>query len=199
VTSVDGGLGVALGRRLLDTVAAGLVRRLRRSLLLLLDLVGTLCEQLKAVASMAGDVIAASVEPPLPGFTLFRQGAEARLFRGHLWGALPAVAKHRFPKSYRHPQLDQQLTQERLRAEARSLARCLALGVPSPAVYMADADTGLIVMEDLSATCGAVTTREFIEVGKEIIHPFCCEVIERFHYFQLTVKPFAMRVNGYLG
>jgi len=99
----------------------------------------------------------------LADFELFRQGAEARLYRGHYLGVLPSVAKKRFAKTYRHPQLDQQLTQERLRAEARSLARCLALGVKAPAVYLADTQEGLLVMEDLSATRGAVTAREYME------------------------------------
>jgi len=116
--------------------------------------------------AIVSDSVSVSEAPPLPGFTLFRQGAEARLYRGLLWGELPAVAKQRFPKTYRHPQLDQQLTQERLRAETRSLTRCLALGVAvrSPTVYFADVAAGLIVMEDLEASCGAVTAKEYLEV-----------------------------------
>ena len=43
------------------------------------------------------------------GFTLFKQGAEAKLYQGTFLGH-SAVVKERFPKKYRHPQLDKQLT-----------------------------------------------------------------------------------------
>ncbi len=54
----------------------------------------------------------------LKSFTPLRQGAEARLYVGTFLG-LPAVAKERFHKSYRHPELDRRITRERLKAEAR--------------------------------------------------------------------------------
>lgn len=52
-----------------------------------------------------------------------KQGAEGRLFHCTYLGR-PAVVKDRFEKKYRHPQLDAQLTKERLKAEMRALVKC---------------------------------------------------------------------------
>ncbi|KAL1412027.1 serine/threonine-protein kinase bud32 [Vanrija albida] len=46
----------------------------------------------------------------------------------------PVILKHRFPKTYRHPTLDTQLTRTRLQFEARALARCARAGVTAPRV-----------------------------------------------------------------
>jgi hypothetical protein len=63
----------------------------------------------------------------LTGFELWKQGAEGKVYRGELFGQ-PAVVKERFTKMYRHPSLDQHLTQERFRSEAKMLVRCKATG-----------------------------------------------------------------------
>ena len=60
-------------------------------------------------------------------FEQVKQGAEARLWSGTLFG-IRCVAKERFPKLYRHPQLDEILTKDRLRSEARFLHRARAAG-----------------------------------------------------------------------
>ncbi|KAL9179420.1 hypothetical protein ACHAXT_008710 [Thalassiosira profunda] len=44
------------------------------------------------------------------------------------------ICKERFPKKYRHPQLDASLTKSRTKGEARSLVRCRRAGVPCPNV-----------------------------------------------------------------
>lgn len=44
------------------------------------------------------------------------------------------ICKERFPKKYRHPQLDVSLTKSRTKGEARSLVRCQRAGVPCPNV-----------------------------------------------------------------
>lgn len=62
------------------------------------------------------------------GFEPMKQGAEARLWAGTLFG-VECVAKERFPKRYRHPALDESLTKDRLRSEARFLSRARAAGV----------------------------------------------------------------------
>jgi len=49
-----------------------------------------------------------------------------------------AICKERFPKTYRHPTLDDTLTRSRTRAECRSLARCLKHGVSVPLVLGVD-------------------------------------------------------------
>lgn len=50
-------------------------------------------------------------------------------------GATAMICKERFPKKYRHPQLDVSLTKSRTKAEARCLLRCIKGGVTCPAVY----------------------------------------------------------------
>ncbi len=51
---------------------------------------------------------------------------------------MKAICKERFPKSYRHPTLDETLTRSRTRAECRSLARCRRHGVSVPIVLGVD-------------------------------------------------------------
>ena len=63
----------------------------------------------------------------LSGLELVQQGAEARVFRGRFQGRA-AVVKHRFPKSYRHPELEARLGRRRTVQEARALLRCRRAG-----------------------------------------------------------------------
>lgn len=65
--------------------------------------------------------------PPMEGLELLQQGAEARVYRGQFLGR-PAVIKHRFPKRYRHPMLEERLSRRRTAQEARSLLRCRRAG-----------------------------------------------------------------------
>jgi len=58
---------------------------------------------------------------------LWKQGAEAKLYRGSFLGK-PVVIKERFSKKYRHPDLDTRLTKERMRAECRGIMRCKMIG-----------------------------------------------------------------------
>ncbi|XP_038962803.1 TP53-regulating kinase (p53-related protein kinase) (Nori-2) isoform X1 [Rattus norvegicus] len=63
----------------------------------------------------------------LSGLELVQQGAEARVFRGRFQGRA-AVVKHRFPKGYRHPELEARLGRRRTVQEARALLRCRRAG-----------------------------------------------------------------------
>jgi TP53 regulating kinase-like protein len=94
----------------------------------------------------------------MEGFSLFKQGAEARLHVGTFLGQR-AIAKERFAKKYRHPTLDQQLTKKRLKAELKLIMRCKKIGVRTPTVYMADAEKSVFIMEYLEE---ADTCRDFI-------------------------------------
>ena len=94
----------------------------------------------------------------MEGFTLVKQGAEAKLHVGSFLGQ-KAIAKERFPKKYRHPALDHQLTKKRLKAELKLLIRCKKLGIRTPTILFADAEKSLFVMEHLSE---AVTSRDLI-------------------------------------
>ncbi|XP_036066613.1 high affinity cGMP-specific 3',5'-cyclic phosphodiesterase 9A isoform X1 [Oryzias melastigma] len=59
----------------------------------------------------------------LRGAELLKQGAEGRVYRAEFLGK-PAVIKERFPKRYRHPELDEKLTHRRTVQEVRSILRC---------------------------------------------------------------------------
>mmetsp|Transcript_15743 Transcript_15743/g.23171 ORF Transcript_15743/g.23171 Transcript_15743/m.23171 type:complete len:247 (+) Transcript_15743:60-800(+) len=72
-----------------------------------------------------------------PNWTMLSQGAEARVWKipSFLYENQAAVAKERFPKTYRHPILDQRLTKSRGKAEAKALTRARRGGVACPAVW----------------------------------------------------------------
>jgi Kae1-associated kinase Bud32 len=58
-----------------------------------------------------------------------------------------AIAKHRFKKTYRHPDLDATLTNQRLMQESRTLHRLKNLGLNVPTLYLVDKNTNTIYME----------------------------------------------------
>lgn len=89
---------------------------------------------------------------------LLKQGAEARIYRTTFCGR-PAIIKERFRKTYRHPELDDAITTDRIKAEARALIRCRKLGVHAPAVYQVDLARRRIVMQDLAESS---TVREAV-------------------------------------
>lgn len=53
----------------------------------------------------------------------FCQGAEARLFYCKFLGR-QAILKERFVKKYRHPELDSQLSKERIKVELKAILKC---------------------------------------------------------------------------
>jgi hypothetical protein len=61
-------------------------------------------------------------------FKLIKQGAEAKLYEGNYLGR-PTIVKERFKKSYRHADLDNHLTKERMKSEARAVLRCKLAGI----------------------------------------------------------------------
>lgn len=88
----------------------------------------------------------------MEGCELIKQGAEAKLYQG-LYLGKPAMIKERFVKKYRQPELDTQITNERIKAEARIIARCNSIGVSVPTLYLVDLDRRLIVMQFLQDAC----------------------------------------------
>jgi TP53 regulating kinase-like protein len=107
-----------------------------------------------AVAAHVDDSVAG------PGWTLLSQGAEARVYTLTACG-VPAVAKHRFRKSYRIEPIDARLRKERTVAEARCLARCAEVGVRAPALLVADTARHVLVMERVDG----VTAKRCIDDG----------------------------------
>ncbi|KAI9275850.1 tp53rk protein-like protein [Phascolomyces articulosus] len=80
---------------------------------------------------------------------LIKQGAEARVY--HLPTFLTiqegCIAKERFAKTYRHPDLDRTLTARRVIQEARCLQKCKKSGMDTPTVYLVDIPEATIYME----------------------------------------------------
>ncbi|KAF7469647.1 Hypothetical predicted protein [Marmota monax] len=94
----------------------------------------------------------------LSGLELLKQGAEARVYRGHFLGRA-AVVKHRFPKGYRHPVLETRLSRRRTVQEARALLRCRRAGISAPVVFFVDYASNCLYMEEIE---GSVTVRDYI-------------------------------------
>jgi TP53 regulating kinase-like protein len=59
------------------------------------------------------------------------------------------ILKYRFPKTYRHPTLDAQLTKTRISFEARALARSLKAGIAVPKVLFVDERNGVLALEKI--------------------------------------------------
>ncbi|KAJ1959047.1 serine/threonine-protein kinase bud32 [Dipsacomyces acuminosporus] len=77
---------------------------------------------------------------------LIRQGAEARVYKTTVDGRA-VIAKERFSKKYRHPDLDRKLTKGRINQEARSLKRCRENGIRVPDVIRVDKETSTLYIE----------------------------------------------------
>lgn len=75
----------------------------------------------------------------------------------------PILLKHRFPKQYRHPTLDRQLTRTRVTSEARCLVRAKRAGVCVPGVRCVDETAGVVGMEWIEGW----SVREVLGGGEE--------------------------------
>lgn len=62
---------------------------------------------------------------------LICQGAEGKVYSTTFLGR-PAICKERLRKKYRVAVLDEKITRQRLVHEARCIAKCHRLGVPTP-------------------------------------------------------------------
>ncbi|KAL7642621.1 UNVERIFIED_CONTAM: hypothetical protein RMT77_007185 [Armadillidium vulgare] len=89
---------------------------------------------------------------------LVTQGAEGRVFNAKYLGK-NVIIKHRFKKTYRHPDLDDYITKERIKAEVKSLVRCRMVGINVPALYDVNLHASELVMENLD---DAIQARKFI-------------------------------------
>lgn len=101
----------------------------------------------------------------LKDFELIKQGAEAKIFMGtydapdNTTDIVKIVAKERFKKTYRHPDLDKTLTSKRIKNEVKLLQKAKLLDINVPAVIKADLTNGIICMEYIQES---LTYREFI-------------------------------------
>ncbi|XP_067002687.2 EKC/KEOPS complex subunit TP53RK isoform X1 [Anabrus simplex] len=92
-------------------------------------------------------------------YELIKQGAEARIYKG-MYLNRPSIIKERFKKSYRHSDLDDYITKDRIKAEARSIVRCKAAGVRTPAMYLVDFYRRCIFMEEI---VNSKTVKDYLE------------------------------------
>lgn len=65
--------------------------------------------------------------PMTQNMELIAQGAEARLYKRVYLGKT-CLVKERFVKKYRHPELDMNLTKDRIKTEARTIIRAKSAG-----------------------------------------------------------------------
>lgn len=89
---------------------------------------------------------------------IISQGAEAKLFIGDYKGR-KCIIKERFQKKYRHPELDAQLTKERMRAESKAISRCVSAGVLVPKLFYMDLNERRIYMEYFDKS---ITAKKYI-------------------------------------
>ncbi len=76
------------------------------------------------------------------------KGAEAVIYRG-LFLQTPIILKHRLPKTYRLPQIDQTIRLQRLRAEARILTEAWKIGARVPALIGIDPNNYTLLIEEI--------------------------------------------------
>uniref|UniRef100_A0A1B6DMU1 non-specific serine/threonine protein kinase n=1 Tax=Clastoptera arizonana TaxID=38151 RepID=A0A1B6DMU1_9HEMI len=93
-----------------------------------------------------------------PNFTILKQGAEGKIYKG-IYLEHPTIVKERFKKLYRHPVLDDQLCKERIKAEARAIVKSKGAGVRTPALYLVDFERRCIFMEDI---VDSMTVKDYI-------------------------------------
>jgi len=89
---------------------------------------------------------------------LIAQCAESKVHACNFYG-YAAVVKHRFPKEYRHTELDVKLREQRTVREARAMVKCRKLGIPTPTVYHVNKSTCCITMERIDG----ISVHDFLQ------------------------------------
>lgn len=109
---------------------------------------------------------------------ILKQGAEGRLYLGEYKGER-CLIKERFVKKYRHQELDNQITRQRMKAETKAAGRCQTAGICAPRIlnmdlqerkiYMEYFDKAIIAKEYIQRT----VAREDKEKAEEILKSLC--------------------------
>lgn len=89
---------------------------------------------------------------------ILKQGAEGRLFIEEFKG-VNCLVKERFIKSYRHLNLDTQISRQRMKAETKASERCLKAGILAPKIFHMDLKERKIYMEFFEK---AITVKDFV-------------------------------------
>ncbi|KAL4427537.1 hypothetical protein ABPG74_019493 [Tetrahymena malaccensis] len=74
----------------------------------------------------------------MEGLELISQGAEAKVYKVKNFLGEPAIMKEKLVKAYRHPDLDQRLSKERITFEVRNMIRARKAGINTPYVMQTD-------------------------------------------------------------
>lgn len=112
-------------------------------------------------------------EERLESSILIKQGAEAKVYKLELVrgdedrDGVTVLLKYRFPKTYRHPKLDSQLTRTRLTFEARSLTRASKQGIRVPTLKGLDLDQGWLMLEWIEG----ITLRDWLDSNTQHVQP----------------------------
>ncbi|MCS7096010.1 MAG: Kae1-associated kinase Bud32 [Candidatus Bathyarchaeota archaeon] len=77
---------------------------------------------------------------------LIKKGAEAWIYLAE-WHGREVVIKRRLPKSYRIPELDEQIRIHRTIREPQLMHEAKKAGVPTPTIYFVDVKEATIIME----------------------------------------------------
>jgi TP53 regulating kinase-like protein len=77
---------------------------------------------------------------------LIKKGAEASLYLEN-WHNHKVIIKHRLPKKYRIPELDQVIRSQRTIHEPYLIHKAKEAGVPTPTIFMVDPHDSNIIME----------------------------------------------------
>ncbi|MHA2154478.1 MAG: KEOPS complex kinase/ATPase Bud32 [Candidatus Hodarchaeales archaeon] len=76
------------------------------------------------------------------------KGAEAIIYRGTFLQD-PIAIKHRLPKAYRHPDIDNRIRLHRLRSEAKVMTSARKIGVSVPCLMGIDIQNHILILESL--------------------------------------------------
>ncbi|XP_037817899.1 EKC/KEOPS complex subunit TP53RK [Lucilia sericata] len=95
----------------------------------------------------------------MPVENILKQGAEGRLYLGEYKGER-CLIKERFVKKYRHQELDNQITRQRMKAETKAAGRCQTAGIIAPRILHMDLQERKIYMEYYDK---AITAKEYIQ------------------------------------
>ncbi|KAL0237824.1 hypothetical protein GEMRC1_012298 [Eukaryota sp. GEM-RC1] len=79
---------------------------------------------------------------------LIAQGAEAKI-TSCIFHGKPCIVKHRFVKTYRHPELDSNLRERRTSSEVKCIVRAREKGISVPALYLIDIPSSKIFMQHI--------------------------------------------------
>ncbi|XP_065360840.1 EKC/KEOPS complex subunit TP53RK [Calliphora vicina] len=116
----------------------------------------------------------------MPAEEIIKQGAEGRLYLGEYKGE-KCLIKERFVKTYRHHELDNQITRQRMKAETKAAGRCQNAGILAPRMLHMDLNERKIYMQYFDK---AITAKEYIQrtvaseedKAEEVLKSLCADI-----------------------